>query len=120
MVTRYEPPPRSRISATELDRRIIEARDLALHCVAAKKIDTKRALLERVRQRLDYWRRHYEPESPPILLDEWAALLAKPWGSIAIFITELSQEATRMRHMSPFDVVVSPSERKRIYSAFAS
>src|SRR5688572_33313860 len=58
LVARYEASPRTRLSASELDQRIIQARALALHCLAAKKIDEDRALLKRVRQRLDYWRRN--------------------------------------------------------------
>ncbi len=118
-VTRYEPPPRARLSAAELDARIIEARDLALHCLAAKKIDTDRALLIRVRRRLEYWRRNYKEAAPPAALNEWAQVLSRPWAAIALFITAPGREAARLRRLSPFDIVLSSRERQRIYSVFA-
>ncbi len=119
-VTRYEPPLRARLSAAELDRRIIEARDLALHCFAAKKIAVDRTLLTKARRRLEYWRRNYKEEAPPTALHEWAQVLSRPWAAIALFITDPAREAARLRRFSPFAIVVTPHERKRIYSAFAS
>src|SRR5688572_31357173 len=70
LVTRYEAPPRSRLTASELEQRIIQARALVLHCLAAKKIDEDRALLKRVRQRLDYWRRNAATSEPLAKVDE--------------------------------------------------
>jgi hypothetical protein len=119
LVTRYEAPARAKLTAAELDRRIIEARDLALHCLAAKKMDANRALLDRVRRRLDYWRRNSKEEGPPAALDAWSDILSKPWGAIAVFLTDSGPEAARLRHTSPFDVVLSAGERKRVYAAFA-
>jgi hypothetical protein len=118
-ITRYEPPRRSRLSAHELESRIIEARDLALHCAAAKLIDANRALLTKVHRRLEYWRRNYKEERRPTILDDWAEMLSEPWGAIAFFITGRDHEATRLRRRSPFEVVLSPRQHKRIYSAFA-
>ena len=118
-VTRYEPPPRSRLTASELDRRIIEARDLALHCLAAKKIDQNRMLLIKAARRLDYWRRVSKDSVPLASVDEWTEVMSKPWGAIAVFITNAAPEAARLRRLSPFDVVLTPRERKRIYAAFS-
>ena len=118
-VTRYEPPPRSRLTAAELDRRVIEARALALHCIAAQKIDADRSLLTKVRNRLAYWKRNCRDEAPLAALDEWADLLSRPWAAIAVFITDPAPDAARLRRISPFEVVLSPRERKRVYAAFA-
>jgi hypothetical protein len=118
-VTRYETPPRARLSAGEVDRRIIAARDLALHCLAAKKIAVDRTLLAKVRNRLEYWHRDYKEGPPPTVLCEWAEVLSRPWSAIALFITDPDREAARLRHFSPFAIVLSPRERKRVYSAFA-
>ena len=118
-ITRYEASLPARLSPPELDRRIIDARSLALHCLAAKKIDANRALLTRVRQRLDYWRRNYGQEAPPAVLDAWAEVLSKPWGAIALLITDSKPDAARLRRTSPFDIVLTERERKRIYTAFA-
>ena len=84
LITRYEAPPRSRLTASELDQRIRQARALALHCLAAKKIDEDRALLKRVRQRLDYWRRNAATSAPLAKVDEWEEVLARPWAAIAV------------------------------------
>lgn len=82
VVTRYEPPPRARLSARNLESRILEARDLALHCAAAKMIDSDRALLTTVRGRLEYWHRNYKDEQPPTVLDDWAEILSRPWTAM--------------------------------------
>ncbi|HYH40683.1 MAG TPA: hypothetical protein VD867_01770 [Burkholderiales bacterium] len=119
LVARYEQPARIKLTSTELDRRIIEARDLTLHCLAAKKIDADRTLLGKVRRRLEYWRRNHKEDAPPAALSDWADVLSKPWGAIAAFITGGDPEASRLRHSSPFDIVLTARERKRIYSAFA-
>jgi len=117
-VTRYEPRPRTRLSVGELDARVIAARDLALHCLAAKKIDVDRALLAKVRARLEYWSRNHKQERAPAVLSEWAAVLSKPWAAIALFITDPACEAGRLRRFSPFAVVLSSRERERVFSAF--
>jgi hypothetical protein len=119
-VTRYETPPRARLSAGEVDRRIIAARDLALHCLAAKKIDVDRTLLAKVRNRLEYWHRNYKEGPPPTVLCEWAEVLSRPWSAIALFITDPTRDAARLRRFSPFDIALTALERKRIYAAFAS
>ena len=119
LVTRYEAPPRSRLTASELDQRIVQARALALHCLAAKKIDEDRALLKRVRQRLDYWRRNAATSEPLAKVDEWEEVLSRPWAAIAVFITDPGSEAAGLRRISPFDIVLSPPERRRVYAAFA-
>ena len=116
-VTRYEPPPRARLAAGELDNRIIAARDLALHCLAAKKIDADRRLLTKVRRQLQYWLRSYKEEAASTVLCEWAEVLSRPWAAIARVITDPAHEAARLRRFSPFAIVLSAAERKRIHSA---
>jgi len=115
----YEPPPRTLLTSTELDRRIIDARSLALHCLAAKKIDADQRLLTKVRQRLEYWRRNHGEEAPPRRLEEWDYILSKPWPAIAVFITDPAPGAARLRRASPFEIVLSPRDRKRVYAAFS-
>jgi hypothetical protein len=117
-VTRYEPRARARLSAGELDARVVAARELALHCLAAKTIDADRALLTKVRARLQYWSRNHKEERPPAVLREWDELLSKPWAAIALFITDPASEPARLRRLSPFTIVLNPRERKRVFSAF--
>jgi hypothetical protein len=117
-VTFYEPPPRTVLTSTELDRRIIDARSLALHCIAAQRIESEPRLLQKVRQRIDYWRRNYRDERPPRRLEEWDYILSKPWPAIAVFITDPAPGAARLRRASPFEIILSARERKRVYAAF--
>ena len=116
-VTRFEPPPHTSLSSTAIDHRLIEARSLAMHCLAAKKIAQDPALLTKAQRTLDYWRRNYG-ENPPRALDEWAEILSWPWPAIAAFITDPGERATRLRQSSPFAGLLQPGERKRVYAAF--
>ena len=118
-VTRFELPPRTTLSGIALDHRIIEARSLAMHCLAAKKIDEQSSLIDKVRRTLENWRRNYG-QRPPRALNEWSDILSWPWPAIAAFITDAGERPTRLRQSSPFTVVLDPGERKRIYAAFRS
>ena len=115
-VTRMETPVRS-LSAGALKHRIIEARSLAMHCLAAQKIMLEPALLDRVRRTLDTWRARYGKDAPRAL-DEWAEILRRPWPQIAAFITEPGERATRLRQSTPFAGVLGARERERVYAAF--
>jgi hypothetical protein len=115
-VTRMEAPAGA-LSAGALKHRIIEARSLAMHCLAAQKIMLDPALLDRVRRTLGAWRARYGKDAPRAL-DEWAAILRRPWPQIAAFITDPGERATRLRRSTPFAGVLGVRERKRIYAAF--
>ena len=52
-------------------------------------------------------------------MDDWEEVLSRPWAAIAVFITDPSSEAAGLRRVSPFDIVLSPPERRRVYAAFA-
>jgi hypothetical protein len=115
-VTRMEAPMHG-LSAGALRHRIIEARSLAMHCLAAQKIELRPALLDHVRRLLNNWRSRYGQESPRAL-DEWDAVLSQPWPEIAAFITDSGERATRLRQSTPFAGVLSARERERVYAAF--
>jgi len=115
-VTRMEAPVRS-LTGGALRHRIIEARSLAMHCLAAQKIMLDPALLERVRRTLDAWRARYAKDAPRTL-DEWAVILRRPWPQIAAFITDPGERATRLRQSTPFAGVLGVRERERVYAAF--
>lgn len=115
-VTRMEVPVRT-LSGGALKHRIIEARSLAMHCLAAQKIMLDPALLDRVRSTLNVWHARYG-EDAPRSLDEWAAILRRPWPQIAAFITDAGERATRLRQSTPFAGVLSVRERERVYAAF--
>lgn len=105
------------LSAGALRHRIIEARSLAMHCLAARKIEHNRALLDKVRRTLSQWRSRYGEDSPRAW-DEWMNILDQPWPAIVCFITDASERATRLRQSTPFAGILSAKERERIYAAF--
>jgi hypothetical protein len=115
-VVRLEPENLAITSGT-LQHRIIEARSLAMHCLAARKIDKNPKLLAEARDTLKKWRSRYVGDTPRAL-DEWAAILKSPWPEIAALITDPGERATRLRQSTPFAGVLSPKERERIYAAF--
>lgn len=116
VVTRLDAPTTA-LSGGAIRHRIIEARSLAMHCLAAQKIERDPAILERVRGTLAGWRARYGKDVPRAL-DEWRDVLRLPWGEIAALMTDPGERATRLRQSTPFAGVLSPGERKRIYAAF--
>ncbi len=105
------------ISAGALSHRVLEARSLAMHCLAARKVARNPALLKTVRGTLAAWRQRYAAAMPRAL-DEWQAILERPWPEIAAFITDPGERATRLRQSTPFAGVLSARERSRVYAAF--
>jgi hypothetical protein len=97
--------------------RLLDARSLAMHVVAAEKIERDPRLLDIPRRNLDRWAAR-AGDSAPTWLAEWRQILGKPWPVIAALITELTENATRLRQSSPFAGVLTPMERRRIYEAF--
>ena len=97
--------------------RVIDARSLAMHVMVAEKIQRDSALLAIPERNLERWKARWA-NSPPAWLAEWQEILGKPWPRIAALITELSENATRLRQSSPFAGVLSSIERRKIYEAF--
>ena len=104
-------------TATWSDRRIAEARSLALHVLAARRIAANPALLGRARATLNRWLERYG-DRPPAALREWQALLARPWQEVAAKAPELSEDAARLRQSSPLGTLLSQAQRRRVYDAF--
>ena len=115
--TRWEATASAPLTPGLLKHRIIEARSLAMHCLIAQKIAANAALLEIARRNLAVWSARYG-DSPPRALEEWRAILKRPWPDIAALITDSGETATRLRQSSPFAGVLTPAERRRIYEAF--
>ena len=116
VLTRVAAPVHA-LSGGALQHRIIEARSLAMHCLAARKIEHNPALLDQVRRTLELWRSRYGDDMPRAL-DEWKAILRQPWPGIAAFITDQGERAMRLRQSTPFAGVLSARERERVYAAF--
>ena len=100
-----------------LKHRFVEARSLVMHCLIARKIAADPALLGVARRNLDTWRARYG-DSPPRALDEWQAILKRPWPDVAALITDPGESGARLRQSSPFAGVLKPAERRRVYEAF--
>jgi len=103
--------------ATWSDHRVAEARSLAMHILAARRVGGDPALLARARATLDRWLERYG-ERPPAAIAEWRALLARPWPEIAARATALTEEGARLRQSSPLATLLTAAERRRIHDAF--
>jgi hypothetical protein len=99
------------------DHRIAEARSLAMHMLAARRIGADTGLLIRARATLNRWLDRYG-ERPPAALLEWRALLDRPWPEVAGRATALTEEGARLRQSSPLATLLSAAERRRIHDAF--
>ena len=99
------------------DHRVAEARSLALHVLAARRIAADPGLLDRARATVRRWLERYG-ERPPAALREWQALLERPWPEVAARATELSEDAARLRQSSPLATLLSDAERRRVHDAF--
>jgi len=115
--TRWRPAAVAAASPGLLKHRIIEARSLAMHCLIARKIAADPGLLAAARRKLAAWAARYG-NSVPRTLEEWRAILDRPWPEIAALITDAGESAARLRQSSPFAGVLTPSERQRVYEAF--
>ena len=99
------------------DHRILDARSLAMHCKIAQKISRNPDLLDKARANLERWSaKSGKPQ--PQYLREWGEILARPWPEIAELITNMNEDATRLRSSSPFAGVLTADERDQIYAAF--
>jgi len=99
------------------DHRRLDLRSLAMHALIARKLARAPRMLRVARKNLKRWSERWGDDTP-VWLEEWQAILDRPWPEIAAFITELSPHATRLRQSSPFAGVLTRQERKRIYDAF--
>ena len=88
-------------------------RSLRLHQIAARQVAADPTLREIVRQRLQKLR-EVNPHGRAYL-DRWEALLSGPTPSLLRTMTETSEQADALRKESPFTVLVTPAERRRIF-----
>ena len=117
--TRWQPSTIAPLTPGLLKHRIIEARSLAMHCLIARKIAADPALLDVARRNLETWSARYG-DNPPRALEEWRAILERPWPEIAAIITDAGETGTRLRQSSPFAGVLTAAERRRVYEAFGT
>jgi hypothetical protein len=98
------------------DHRIAEAKSLALHVLAARRLSADPRLLERAKATVEAWLARSTQPSAALL--EWKALLERPWQEVAARATELSEDAARLRQSSPLATLLSDAERRRVHDAF--
>jgi hypothetical protein len=101
------------------DQRIVEARSLAMHVLAARHIARDPRLLDRARATVERWVGRYGERAPAALL-EWQALLKRPWEEVLSRATAFSEEGARLRKSSPLATLLAEDERLRVYEAFRS
>lgn len=99
------------------DHPMINARNLALHCIIARKIEANPELVDLARRNLEQWCDRPCVQKPDYL-EEWQDILHRPWPDVARLITSMSDEATRLRSSSPLVSVLGVKERNRVYAAF--
>jgi hypothetical protein len=99
------------------DHRILDARSLAMHCRIVQKVSRDPRLLEKAKANLSRWSAKIDGPKPHYLV-EWQEILEKPWLTIAEIMTNMSEDATRLRSSSPFAGILNEKEREQIYAAF--
>jgi hypothetical protein len=100
-----------------LERRLHEARTLALCAMAADKIERAPELLDVVHRNFERWElRERVTTGRSIRL--WRKVLRLPWPRIAELLTEQSKAGLELRAITPLFGVLTARERRRISRAF--
>ena len=99
------------------DHQRLDARSLAMHCLAARKLLAKPALIAQARSTLARWRAQAAEPVPSYFL-EWGRILEGSPEEVAAFLASMHEDATRLRQSSPFTNFLTPEERARIFEAF--
>ena len=89
-------------------------RSLRLHQCAARRLAGDPGLRGVVRERLRKLR-EVNPHGR-VYHDRWEALLDGPLPALLRTITETSEQAEALRKESPFTVLVTPEERRRVFA----
>lgn len=99
------------------ERRLQEARTLALWAMTAAKIDDEPALLDLVYRNFERWEAR-ERSVPGEAIRTWRKALRLPWPQLAAWLTEQSPRGLKLRSTAPLFGVLSGPERRRIFEAF--
>ena len=103
---------------TYSDHMRLDARSLALHAAVARKLLENPSLIDQARSTLERWKELHGPNLPSYF-DEWERMLQRRPEEVAGMIVSMTEDATRLRQSSPFVNVLTPSERSKIFEAFA-
>lgn len=94
-----------------------ERRSLALHAAIADRLAvTPVVVLAKAKTVLATMQRLHPNAAP--LLDEWAHLLRQPLSALLPTLTDRSERARELRHVTPFAGVLSTAERTAAIRAF--
>ena len=95
-----------------------ERRSLALHTAIAKRVrEAPDATIARARANLTRMRERHPGAAQ--LLREWKVLLERPTEALLPVLTDLSEWARELRHVTPFGGVLTARERTAVYRDFA-
>jgi len=100
-----------------LERRLQEARTLALCVMAVDKIEREPALLDVVYRNFERWESR-NLAAPGCAVRAWRKVLRLPWPRIADLLTEQSLDGLQLRSAAPLFGVLTADERRRIARAF--
>ena len=96
-----------------------ERRSLHLHrAIAARLAEDPRRVLATARQSLA--RMRARPREATQLLREWGVMLDRPLAALLPVLTDPSEWARELRHVTPFAGVLSAAERAAAYRTFAA
>jgi len=94
-----------------------ERRSLALHEAIAERLEADPdGVLERARATLARMKQVASSESQPIR--EWGILLDRPLAALVPVLTDPSEWARELRHVTPFAGILTATERAEIYRRF--
>jgi hypothetical protein len=94
-------------------KRLQELRSLEYHRAVADRLRSEPDLLERARERVRAWREGGQLH--PRYATAWENVLAQPLEGVLAFLTEDSDAARTLRHVSPFAAFLDYRERLRIW-----
>ena len=93
--------------------RLSKQRSLAFHKAIAARLRADPSLLEEARVRLDRWAKRGSRSTH--LIDRWGEILSHDLGDLLDLLEDPGDEATGLRHASPFAGMLDPKERWRIW-----
>ena len=92
---------------------LADARSLALHRAVAERLRAQPELIDAARRRVEAWQR--ERTVAAYYADAWATLLDGDREHLLAMLTDPSEEAIALRHVTPFAGVVDPRTRWQIW-----
>ncbi len=110
-------PGRSRLAVSAHSHPWIDARNLAMCRLIARKIRRRPALYQRALETLERWERLLSPRPPGLM--EWGRIMRRRTARTVLrLLTEESERGNRLRQSDPFCGILTRDERRRILRAY--